>query len=150
MNIFIDADAYPNAIKDILFRAAERVQVPMVLVANKYIQTPESKFISSIEVSEGPDEADHKIVELVLEDDLVITADIPLADRVIKKGAFVITPRGELYTIDNIGQCLAVRNLKEDLRESGVYTEGPPPFKQKDSQAFANQLDRFLVKNYKK
>ena len=146
MQILVDADAYPNAIKDILFRAAIRVEIPLVLIANQALETPESELISSIEVSEGPDEADDKIVELVERGDLVITADIPLADRVIKAGAVVITHRGELYTTDNIAASLAVRNIKEDLRSSGINTDGPPPFTQKDSQAFANQLDRFLTK----
>ncbi len=146
MRIYVDADAYPNAIKEILFRAAERVKKPMILVANQPLDTPKSDYISSIEVSKGPDEADNKIVELVKQNDLVITADIPLADRVIKKGGYAISPRGELFTIDNIGQFLSMRNFKEDLRNSGINTDGPPPFKPKDSQAFANQLDRFLTK----
>lgn len=144
MRIWVDADACPNVIKDILFRAAERKRVSMTLVANQPVKTPPSPYIRSLQVPAGFDVADNRIVEQVRAGDLVITADIPLAAEVIKKGGHALNPRGELYTQDTIGQRLTMRNMMEELRSSGVQTGGPPTLNQRDRQAFANQLDRFL------
>lgn len=144
MRIWVDADACPNVIKDILFRAAERKRVSMTLVANQPVKTPPSPYIRSLQVPAGFDVADNRIVEQVQAGDLVITADIPLAAEVIKKGGHALNPRGELYTQDTIGQRLTMRNMMEELRSSGVQTGGPPTLNQRDRQAFANQLDRFL------
>lgn len=149
MHIFVDADALPTAIKDILFRAVERFCIPLTLVANQPMKLDKSEYITGITVPEGPDVADDQIVELLQQGDLVITADIPLADRVVAKGAHAINPRGELYTEDNIKDRLAVRDLMNDLRGNGVMTGGPPSFSRKDRRAFANQLDRFLTKHCK-
>jgi len=146
MQIFIDGDACPAAIKEILYRAAERRGIPLVLVANQKIAIPESDYISGIVVDAGPDIADYRIVELAEKGDLVISADIPLADRVIGKGAYVIDPRGDIFTAENIKERLAVRDLMADLRNGGMETGGPPAFSQKDRKAFADQLDRFLAK----
>lgn len=147
MRIFIDADSCPVVIKEILYRAAERVHVPLVLVANQCLIVPESPYISCIEVPAGPDIADDRIVDMVEADDLVISADLPLADRVVGKGGFVLNPRGDLYTAENIKDRLATRDLMDLLRNSGMDTGGPSSFSQKDRQSFANQLDRFLVKH---
>jgi hypothetical protein len=147
MKICVDADAFPKVIQEILFRAVERVCVPLVLVSNKHVKHPKSDLISRIVVGEGPDVADDKIVEIVKHGDLVITADIPLASRVIGKGAFSINPRGELYTKTNINHKLAMRDLMDELRKNGEITGGPSAFKQKNIQEFANQLDRFLTKH---
>ena len=147
MNIYIDADASPKVIKEILFRAAQRVCVPLILVANQNMNFPKSDYISGIAVSAGPDEADDRIVELVQPRDLVVTADIPLANRVVDKGAFALDPRGQLYTNDNIKDRLALRDLLDRLRSTGMTTGGPAPFNKKDSQAFANQLNSFLTRH---
>lgn len=149
MKIYIDADAFPKVIKDILFRTSKRMKIPLILVANQYLRVPASPYITSIGVPLGPDSADDHIVELVCEGDLVVTADIPLADRVVKKRAYAINPRGELYTEDNIKERLAVRDLMDELRSSGINTGGPSSYGMKDKQAFANQLDRFLTKHCK-
>ena len=149
MQIFVDADAYPNMIKDILFRAVNRLHVPLFMVANKYLKVPASDYISFIEVPAGPDAADDWIVEMLHKGDLVITSDIPLADRVIDKGGFALNPRGELYTQDNIKTKLAMRNLMDELRSGGLELSFPPAFSTKERQAFANQLDSFLTKNLK-
>lgn len=149
MQILVDADALPNMIKEILYRAATRVEIPLIMVANQKLQIPESKWISIIQVSAGPDAADDRIAELTNPGDLTITADIPLADRVVDKGGFAINPRGELYTRENIKQKLVARDLMHELRNIGVQTDGPAPYKERDRQAFANQLDRFLTKYQK-
>ncbi len=146
MQILADADAIPVPIREILFRASERTSIPLILVANIPLKFPESKYISGIVVPAGPDEADDKIVSMVQPGDLVITADIPLADRAVKKDAVVIDPRGNLISKDNISEKLTMRNLKEELRNCGVDTGGPPPFTPRDTQTFANQLDRFITK----
>ncbi len=148
MKIWVDADACPRVIKEILFRAAERLEVTVILLANSALQTPPSPYIESIQVSAGFDEADKEIVQKVQPGDLVITADIPLAAEVIKKGGYALNPRGELYTEDNVYEYLAMRNLMQELRSGGDVTGGPPPFGMKDRQAFANQLDRFLAKQF--
>lgn len=149
MRIFVDGDAFPNLLKPIVVRAIERVRLPLILVSNKRVQLGNSKLIESIIVEAGADEADHRIVELCEDGDLVITADIPLADRVISRGAHAIDHRGERYTPENIKQYLAMRNLMEEIRDSGVITGGPKPFGQKDAHAFANALHRFLTEHGK-
>lgn len=146
MKIYVDADAIPVVIREILYRAAERVKVPVILVANVALKLPVSQLVSMIVVPEGPDEADDKIAEMTAAGDLVITADIPLASRVIRKGALVIDSRGAVYSQDNISERLTMRNFMEDLRNSGIDTGGPSAFTAKERQAFANQLDRILTK----
>lgn len=146
MRIFVDGDAFPNLLKPIIFRSIERLRIETFVVSNKHITIGKSKLISYIVVEQGADEADNHIVELVKEGDLVITADIPLAGRVITKDAHAIDYRGELYSVDNIKQYLAMRNLMEKIREGGEMTRGPKPFDQKDAHQFANQLHKFLTK----
>ncbi|MBD3669334.1 MAG: YaiI/YqxD family protein [Gammaproteobacteria bacterium] len=143
-NIWVDADACPRVIKDILFRAANRKQIQLTLVANQYIQAPKSPFIRSMRVEKGFDVADNRIIELAAVGDLVVTADIPLAAGVIDKGAIALNPRGELYTRDNIAQRLSMRNFMEELRSSGEQIGGPDAINQADRQRFANELDRYL------
>lgn len=149
MHIWVDADACPGVIKDILFRAAERAEIPLTLVANKLLHTPPSRFIRAIQVPAGFDVADNKIAEQVESGDLVITADIPLAADVIARGGHALNPRGEFYTKENIQERLTMRNFMDGLRGSGVDTGGPASLNQADRQAFANQLDRFLTKHRK-
>jgi uncharacterized protein YaiI (UPF0178 family) len=146
MHIWVDADACPKVIKEILFRAAERTQTPTTLVANHALQTPPSRFINTLQVEHGFDVADNLIAQRMNKGDLVITADIPLAADVIKNGGLAINPRGQLYDEDNIRQRLGMRNFMEELRSSGVQTGGPSAISQADRQAFANQLDRLLAK----
>ncbi len=146
MNIWVDADACPNVIKDILYRAAERVGVPLTLVANQPVRVPRSDLIRAIQVSAGFDEADGWIVAHAEAGDLVVTADIPLAAFAIEKGASALNPRGELYTEDNVRQRLVMRDLLDELRGSGADVGGgPPPLTQQDRREFANQLDRLLA-----
>ncbi|MEL0636852.1 MULTISPECIES: YaiI/YqxD family protein [Marinomonas] len=149
MRLWVDADACPNVIKTILFRAAERVEIPCILVANQAIAIPPSKWIERRVVSSGFDVADNYIVEHVATPDLVITADIPLAAEVIEKGALAVNPRGELYTRENIKQRLAMRDFMEQMRSSGVQTDGPSTFNQQDRKAFANTLDKVLAQRAK-
>jgi uncharacterized protein YaiI (UPF0178 family) len=144
MKIWVDADACPVVIKEILFRAAERTGVQMTLVANQPVPVPRSRLIQSIQVAAGFDVADNEIVKRLNTGDLVITGDIPLAAEVIEKGGHALNPRGELYTTDNIRARLTMRDFMETLRSSGVDTGGPPPLSQSDRQSFANQLDKFL------
>lgn len=144
MHIWVDADACPLVIKEILFRAAERTRVPLTLVANQPLRTPRSPYIEAIQVQPGFDVADSRIVQEVVAGDLVVTADIPLAAAVIDKGGHALNPRGELYTRDTIGERLSLRNFMDELRGSGVTTGGPAPLGPRDRQAFANELDRFL------
>ena len=146
MQIWVDADACPKVIKDILFRAAERVKVLTTLVANQPISTPPSPYIKSLRVSPGFDVADNEIVKRVETGDLVITADIPLAAEVIEKGGHALNPRGEFYSTANIKARLNMRDFMDTLRGSGINTGGPPALSQRDRQAFANELDRFLAK----
>lgn len=148
MRIFIDADACPKAVKEILYRASVRTSTELILVANRYIQTPVSPLIKVITVSAGFDEADKRIAEMVESNDLVITADIPLADIVVDKNAFALNPRGTLYTKDTIKRQLATRNLMEQLRDNQMISGGPPAFNKSDSEALANQLDRILAKRH--
>jgi uncharacterized protein len=147
MRIWVDADACPGVIKEILFRAADRRQVPLTLVANKLMRTPPSPYIKAIQVPAGADVADNKIAALVEPGDLVITADIPLASQVIEKGGYALNPRGELYTENNIREYLGMRNFMDELRGSGVQTGGPSTFGKGDRKAFADQLDRFLAQH---
>ena len=150
MNIWVDADACPAVIKDILYRAAQRSQLPLTLVANQMLRTPPSPLIRAVQVPRGFDVADDYIVERTNTGDLVITADIPLASEVLNKGALVLNPRGERYTADNISQCLSMRDMMDELRSSGVDTGGPAAFSQADRRAFAGALDRILHKVMRK
>lgn len=146
MHIWIDADACPGVVKEILFRAAERLQIDTTLVANRLLRTPPSRFIRAVQVPAGFDVADAHIVEQVTSGDLVVTADIPLAAAVLERGAHALNPRGEMYTTANIAERLSMRNFLEELRGSGVQTGGPAAFSQADRQAFGAALDRFLAR----
>jgi uncharacterized protein YaiI (UPF0178 family) len=143
--IWVDADACPKVIKEILYRAAERVRVALILVANQPLQVPGSRYIRTIQVGAGFDIADNYIAQQVQPGHLVITADIPLAAEVIPKGCLALSPRGDLYTTENIRQRLNMRDFMDTLRGSGIQTGGPAPLSQADRQAFANQLDRLLA-----
>ncbi len=146
MHIWVDADACPAVIRDILFRAAARVECAMTLVANRPLRTPSScRWIDSLQVSAGFNVADQRIVASLAAGDLVITADIPLAAEVVRAGAYALNPRGELYTSENVSQALAARDLLEELRSDGLVSGGPAPLGQADRQRFANALDRFLT-----
>ena len=148
MPIWVDGDACPKVVKEILFRAAHQRQIPLTLVANQYIAVPTSPFIKSLQVSSGFDVADNHIVDSLQPDDLVITADIPLAADALAKGAAVINPRGQEYTRENIGARLNMRDFMETMRASGtVMKDGPPPFSQQDRQTFANALDRWIARS---
>jgi uncharacterized protein YaiI (UPF0178 family) len=142
--IWVDADACPGPIKEILFRAAERAQVMVTLVANQMLRTPSSRWVRAIQVAGGFDVADNEIVQRLAAGDLVVTQDIPLAAQAIDKGALALHPRGELYTRETIAQRLSMRNFMDELRGAGVDTGGPSAFHARDRQAFANQLDRWL------
>ena len=146
MQIWVDADACPNIIKEILFRAANRSQTEIVLVANQVLRVPISPFIKKMQVSSGFDVADNHIVQELQSGDLVITADIPLANLVVEKGGIALNPRGQLYSAQNIKHHLSIRNFNESLRNSGAITGGPPQLSKKEIQAFANQLDKFLAR----
>ena len=145
MQIWVDADACPAPIKEILFRAAERTRVPLTLVANHPLKVPPSRVIQAVQVGAGLEVADHEIVRRLAPGDLVITADIPLAAEVIEKGALALSPRGERHTPDNIRARLNMRDFMDTLRGSGVQTGGPPALNQADRQSFANELDRILT-----
>ena len=147
MQIWVDADACPVVIKEILFRAAKRVEVKTTLVANQELQVPGSAFIDTVQVRSGLDVADNYIVQHLSPGDLVVTADIPLAAAAIEKGAFALNPRGEFYSEGNIRERLSMRNFLDELRSSGVETGGPAAFNRRDREAFANQLDQFLRKH---
>ena len=146
MSIWVDADATPGAIKEIIFRAAERTRTQTTLVANNFLRVPPSKFITFMQVDQGFDVADDEIVKRVSANDLVITADIPLAAEVVAKGAAALNPRGERYTLENVRQRLNMRDFMDTMRSSGVQTGGPPPLSKTDHQRFANELDRYLTK----
>ena len=147
MQIWVDGDACPNVIKAILFKAAEREQILLTLVANQFIQTPPSQLIKSVQVPAGFDVADDHIVQQMQAGDLVITADIPLAAEVVEKQGHALNPRGEFYSKENIRQRLAMRDLMEELRGAGQVTGGPATMSQADRREFANKLDRFLARN---
>lgn len=150
MQIWVDADACPKAIKEILYRAAERVAIPLNLVANRPLYVPRSPYLRLIRVPSGIDEADQRIVRLMQPGDLVVTGDIPLAASVIEKGGYVLGPRGEQFTDDNIQERLAVRDLMDHLRSTGVDTGGPAVLTRSDRLAFANGLDRLLTRHFKR
>jgi len=147
MKIWVDADACPVVVREILFRAAERAKVHVVLVANHALNHPESEYIRSMQVSQGFDVADNYIAQSLNEDDLVITSDIPLAAEVLEKGAHALNPRGERYRPDSIKAILTMRDFMDTLRGSGTHTGGQSPFSQADRQTFANQLDRLIMKS---
>lgn len=146
MKIWVDADACPVVIREIIFRASQRTKVPVTLVANQFIRTPQAPQITSLQVSAGFDVADNEIVQRCAAGDLVITSDIPLAAEVIEKGAQALSGRGELFTAANIKPRLNMRDFLETMRSSGIQTSGPPPLSQGDRQQFANHLDRWLSK----
>ncbi|MBL4711798.1 MAG: YaiI/YqxD family protein [Gammaproteobacteria bacterium] len=150
MRIWIDADACPVVIKEILYRAAERTKIQLTLVANQQMTIPKSSFIDSIQVHQGFDVADNEIVKRLVADDLVITSDIPLAADVIEKGGLALSPRGELYTANNIKARLSMRDFMESLRSSGVDTGGPAAMNQSDRKSFANHLDKLLTEHVQK
>lgn len=150
LKIWVDADACPIVIKDILYKAAQRTQTELILVANQPLRVPGSLYIKSIQVQPGFDVADNEIVKLVEKNDLVITSDIPLADEVIEKGGQALSPRGELYTVSNIKSRLNMRDFMDAMRASGEHSGGPPALNHGDRQRFANHLDRILSKALKK
>lgn len=150
LKIWVDADACPAVIKEILFRAAERLGVQLTLVANHFMRIPSSRCIDFLLVPSGFDVADNEIVRRLAARDLVITSDIPLAAAVVEKGGYALNPRGELYTVDNIRDRLSMRDFMDSLRGSGLDTGGPPALSQGDRQAFANNLDKFLTKFLRK
>ncbi len=145
MQIWIDADACPRVIKEILFKASERLKIPVCLVANKSLARHNSHLVESIVVDDGPDVADDYIVSHAVPEDLVVTADIPLAARIVANGGIAIDPRGELYTEENVGEILAMRNLMMELREGGLVQGGPAAFSTTDKQRFASSLDRIVT-----
>jgi len=147
MKIWVDADACPGVIKEILFRVAKRTGILVTLIANQKIHTPSSPFIQSVRVSSGFDIADNEIVKRVESGDLVITADLPLASEVIAKGGHALNPRGDLYTIDNIKEKVNMRDFMDTMRSSGINTGGPPPLNQRDRLNFANALDSFITRH---
>ena len=149
MKIWIDADACPRVIKDMVFRASERLEVQVCLVANKNLSKSHSRLITSVIVAEGFDAADDYIVEQVAAEDLVITADIPLAARIVAKGAVALDPRGELYTEENVGERLSMRNLMQELRSGGLVQGGPAQLGLTDRKRFASSLDRTLTRMLK-
>ncbi len=147
MQIWVDADACPGVVMEILFRAAIRTEVSVTMVANKSIKVPKSPYLRTIQVAQGLDAADTRIVEQLSAGDLVITADIPLADEIIGKGGYVLTPRGERYTAENVKSRLNMRDFMETLRASGIHTGGPQAYNLIDRKAFADELDRWLAKH---
>ena len=149
MKIWIDADACPREIREIVYRASERLELPVCLVANSYMNVPDSPLISIIVVSKGFDAADDHIADEVSPEDIVITADVPLAARIVERGTVAIDPRGEVYTEENVGSRLSVRNLMQELRSGGLVQGGPPQMDPKDTHKFASALDRELTKRTK-
>lgn len=147
MKIWVDADACPVPIREILFRAAERTHVPLTLLANRPVAIPRSPHVSFMQVNPGFDVADNEIVRRVAAEDLVITSDIPLAAEVIEKGALALSPRGQLFTRENVRARLNMRDFLDTMRASGLHSGGPPPFSATDRMAFANQLDRYLARH---
>lgn len=149
MQIWVDADACPKVIKEVLFKAAGRAEIPLTLIANQALNIPRSKFITSIRVMPGFDIADDEIVKRLSPGDLVITADIPLASEAVDKGAYALNPRGELYTKENIKARLNMRDFMDTLRASGIDTGGPAALSPAERRAFANELDRFITRYQK-
>ncbi|WP_034912689.1 YaiI/YqxD family protein [Erwinia sp. 9145] len=150
MPIWVDADACPKVIKEVLYRAAERAEMMVTLVANQSLSVPPSRFVRTLRVAAGFDVADNEIVRRVEKNDLVVTADIPLAAEVMEKGAIALNPRGERYSDATIRERLTMRDFMDTLRASGVQTGGPPTLSQRDRQQFANELDKWLVAQKKK
>lgn len=146
LTIWIDSDACPKPIKEVIYRASHRLQLPVILVANSYMSVPAGTLVRSIQVDKGADVADQYIVDHSGPKDIVVTQDIPLASKIVEKGAYAINPRGELYTEDNISERLAMRDLMKELRDGGMVTGGPAPFNPKDVESFANSLNRILTK----
>jgi len=146
LKIWVDADACPRAVKDIIFKASLRLRVPLCLVANSYLILPSEPLFTSVQVQKGADIADMYIFDNITARDLVITADIPLAARVVEKGATAINPRGEVYTEENVSERLSMRDFMQSLRDNGVDTGGPKPFGPKDKERFANSIDRILTR----
>jgi len=150
MKIWVDADACPKIVKELLFKSCLRLEIPICLVANSYMNVPFHKLVSFVKVESGDDVADMYIANHIAPEDLVVTADIPLAAQVVEKGTVAINPRGELYDDENIGERLSMRDFMKDLRDSGVVTGGPEPFGAKDKENFANSLSKILAqKGYK-
>jgi uncharacterized protein YaiI (UPF0178 family) len=149
LRIWIDADACPKLVKETIFKTSSRLEIPVTLVANSYLSIPHHPLINFIQVDQGADVADLYIADHVEKTDLVITADIPLAAKIVEKGAMAINPRGELYTEDNVHERLSMRDFMQDLRDGGMDTGGPPPFGAKDKEKFANSLNRILTKMLK-
>jgi uncharacterized protein len=147
MHIWVDADACPKVIKDLLFRAADRRGIAVTLVANQPLRTPPSPYITVLRVPAGFDAADHTIIQHIRAGDLVVTADLPLAAQVLARGAHALNPRGQWYTRENIHEHLTMRHVMDELRQSGVNTGGPAPFNPRDRQAFANRLDRWVTQS---
>jgi uncharacterized protein YaiI (UPF0178 family) len=145
MKIWVDADACPVVIKEILYKAAERTELQLILVANTFLRVPRSPFVRFIHVAKGPDRADNEIADNAEPEDIVITADIPLAARIVEKGGLALNPRGEVYTEDNIKERLSTRDFLENLRMNGVETGGPSALTAQDKQVFANKLDQILT-----
>jgi len=150
VKILVDADALPGMVKELLFKAAERERINLIMVANKQLRTNGSAYISSQLVGAGPDAADDRIAELAEAGDLIITADIPLADRVVSKGAVALDPRGRFYSAANVKDALALRNLMNELRSGGLISGGPAGLSAKDRQVFANELNSYLTRRLKK
>lgn len=148
MKVWIDADACPKIIKDFIFDFCLKKNIPISLVANSYLKVPPHPLVQFIQVEKGADEADKYIVEQVKENEIVITADIPLASEVVKKDATAINPRGEIYTKDNVGERLSMRDFMQDLRDSGIETSGPPPITKKDKEKFANSFNQVVSSLY--
>lgn len=149
VQIWVDADACPKVVKEVLFRAAQRTGIELTLIANQYVPVPPNHNIRSLQVSSGFDEADHEIVRRCNEGDLVVTQDIPLAADILKKGAFAVSPRGEEYDKESIGSRLNMRDFLDTMRASGEHTGGPRPLNQADRQAFSNYLDRYITRYFK-
>lgn len=149
MKLWIDADACPNIVKEVVYKASGRKNFKVILVANSYLQIPPSPNISFIQVDQGADVADFYIAENCTEEDIVITADIPLAALIVEKNAIAINPRGEIYTEENISETLSMRDFMQELRDSGMDTKGPPPLGPKDKAMFANALEKILVQKLK-
>lgn len=145
MKIWVDADACPKVIKEMLFRIANRTKTDVIFVANQWLRLPPSPFIQFIQVEQGPDIADNKIAEDCMDGDLVITADIPLAARIVAKGALGLDPRGKIYNKNNIGQISDIRDFMDTLRKDGIHTGGPKNFNARDGEAFANQLGKLVI-----
>ncbi|MBO1255920.1 YaiI/YqxD family protein [Alteromonas sp. 5E99-2] len=142
--MWVDADACPNVIKDVLFKASTRTKIPLTLIANQYLRTPSIRWITAVQVDQGFDEADNELVRRANAGDIVITSDIPLADELIDKGVRVLTPRGEVLEKENIKSRLNIRDFMDTMRSSGVQTGGPPPMSTSEKQAFSNALDKWI------